>query len=43
MTPSTELKQQRVTVSTPRTLTFEVVASAGKTLEERPDGATGQK
>ncbi len=33
------LKRQRVPVSAPRSLTFEVVASAGKSLEERPDGA----
>ncbi len=33
------LKRQRVPVSAARSLTFEVVASAGKTLEERPEGA----
>lgn len=34
-----QLARQGVTVAAPRGLCFEVVASAGETLEERPDGA----
>lgn len=33
------LARQRVTVAAPRGLCFEVVASAGETLERHPDGA----